>query len=1177
MRFVQITLLLAVLSVCSHAQTQSPLQREIQFRQLSGKTMKSFPIFRWDGEVGADKQHIVTKGHLMQLDGQALKQAYEENAAAITLQIPTGEKNTLNLKLARYDLFTDDFRVVSNGKEGEAVEYRPGRFYRGVVAGSSRSIAAVAIFEDKVMAVIETAEKGNMSLGALDGDPRGRYILYRTDDVAGPPVFECGAPGLEDATNSLGSLNEHLEAAPKARAGNCVRVYLECDYDMFREKGSVQNTVDYMAGLFNMVATIYQNEGVNAVVSEIFVWQSPDSYATTSTVDALKSFRLARSSFNGDLAHLVSRGAPAGGGVAWVDALCTSYSYAYSYIYSTYNELPAYSWSVNVITHEMGHNLGCWHTHDCSWDVDGDGTAAEAIDGCGEAAGYAGNGSCSTGPLPSNGGTIMSYCHLVGGVGINMNNGFGPLPGDKIRFEVGNASCLSTCSTCEQTVNVSTTPVDCPGASTGSATASASGGSTPYSYKWSNGATSAAITGVPAGAYSVSVTDATGCLAIESVTISQPPAIMLSIDVIPEATPGAGNGSIDLTPGGGTPPYTYEWSTGAQTQDLYGLEGGTYTVTLTDNKGCKRTALATVTSDGCDNLAGSFPYTEGFEANTGMWKQVTTDDFNWTRWSGPTPTNRTGPGGAAEGNYYLYIESSNYSGGLAILQSPCLDVSNLLNPRVTLSYSMYGSNIGELSVQASSDNGNNWTTLWMRSGSQDAGWQSTTVSLAGFGSTYTNVRIIGSAGGGQRGDIAIDGITVNGDPIPCNAPTLSVSSTPTSCFGGSDGTTTVYPSMGVSPYTYAWPNGAPTQTAVGLSAGSYEVTVTDNNGCSATATAIVGEPEEMVLSFDVTNVSASGADDGAIALSVTGGTSGYTYRWSTGAASQNISGLSQGTYTVTVTDAKGCNQTGSAMVTMPPSCGPIAALPYSESFEEGFGLWGPGDGDFNWERHSGGTQSNNTGPGGASDGMYYVFTESTSNNNSTAYLEGPCFDLSSAAMPVFGFDYHMFGNQMGTLRLEISTDAGATWETIWSRSGEQSRRWLKAHVGLNNYIGQAIRLRFSGTITGVRSDMAVDNIGLFDGAGAFARPVGSLREMQLSLQPNPANGWATAVIESPAEQDAELFLTSQLGQTRPLGTVSLGAGRNKIPLPVSEFNQGMYFLSVQTETGRLVERLLIQR
>ncbi|MFZ1687818.1 MAG: fibronectin type III domain-containing protein, partial [Flavobacteriales bacterium] len=115
-------------------------------------------------------------------------------------------------------------------------------------------------------------------------------------------------------------------------------------------------------------------------------------------------------------------------------------SMCYSGIQSGYSAVPTYSWSVMVVTHEQGHLLGSRHTHACVWN--GNNTA---IDGCGPAAGYGYEGTCSGAPIPSTGGTIMSYCHL-NAVGINFNNGFGPQPLAVITNNVNAAVCLSACS-----------------------------------------------------------------------------------------------------------------------------------------------------------------------------------------------------------------------------------------------------------------------------------------------------------------------------------------------------------------------------------------------------------------------------------------------------------------------------------------------------------------------------------------------------------------------------------------------------------------------------------------------------------------------------------------------------------------------------------------------------------
>ena len=168
--------------------------------------------------------------------------------------------------------------------------------------------------------------------------------------------------------------------------------------------------------------------------------------------------------------------------------------------------------------------------------------------------------------------------------------------------------------------------------------------------------------------------------------------------------------------------------------------------------------------------------------------------------------------------------------------------------------------------------------------------------------------------------------------------------------------------------------------------------------------------------------------------------------------------------------------------------GGISAFPYSESFENGFGAWTQASGDdFDWTRRSGSTPSSGTGPSSASQGSYYVYTESSNPNYSskTAILNGPCFDLSNASTATFTFKYHMYGaSNMGNLKLEASTDDGATWTSVWSKASSQSNSWLSASVDLSSYTGDAVQLRFNGTTgTTWKGDMAVDNVGLSTSSG----------------------------------------------------------------------------------------------
>ena len=149
-------------------------------------------------------------------------------------------------------------------------------------------------------------------------------------------------------------------------------------------------------------------------------------------------------------------------------------------------------------------------------------------------------------------------------------------------------------------------------------------------------------------------------------------------------------------------------------------------------------------------------------------------------------------------------------------------------------------------------------------------------------------------------------------------PSISISSTDVSCNGGSDGSATATPSGGSSPYSYAWSGGGGSAaTANNLSAGTYTVTVTDNNGCEGTSSVTINEPTQLIVITSATAVSCNGGSNGAVSSIATGGTSSYSYLWSNGSTSSIVTGMSAGTYTVTATDANGCTATATATITEP--------------------------------------------------------------------------------------------------------------------------------------------------------------------------------------------------------------------------------------------------------------------
>ena len=149
-------------------------------------------------------------------------------------------------------------------------------------------------------------------------------------------------------------------------------------------------------------------------------------------------------------------------------------------------------------------------------------------------------------------------------------------------------------------------------------------------------------------------------------------------------------------------------------------------------------------------------------------------------------------------------------------------------------------------------------------------------------------------------------ITVN------SPPTMAALSNPASCFGGSDGSLLLTVS-GTSGFSYLWSNGSTSANPTGLQAGSYSVTVTDGNGCTASSTFVVGEASEIQLTTNSSPASC-GTADGIASVSASGGTPGYTYLWSNGATGASADSLLAGVYSVTVTDSNGCQQTSSVPV-----------------------------------------------------------------------------------------------------------------------------------------------------------------------------------------------------------------------------------------------------------------------
>ncbi|MBW1297998.1 choice-of-anchor B family protein [Aquimarina litoralis] len=178
--------------------------------------------------------------------------------------------------------------------------------------------------------------------------------------------------------------------------------------------------------------------------------------------------------------------------------------------------------------------------------------------------------------------------------------------------------------------------------------------------------------------------------------------------------------------------------------------------------------------DDCASVISSFPFDESFESSFGSWQNATGDDLNWTRDSGGTPSNGTGPSTAADGSTYIYVEASGNGTGYpnknAILNSPCLNFTNLSSPNLEFQYHMLGSAINSLTVEARTDNQGSWTSIFSRNGDQGSNWNAASVDLSSYaGQASVQLRFSVLTGNGNQGwqsDIAIDAISISDGNTP---------------------------------------------------------------------------------------------------------------------------------------------------------------------------------------------------------------------------------------------------------------------------------------------------------------------------------------------------------------------------------------------------------------------------
>lgn len=440
-------LLAAFIAFCTIGQAQSLYEQVQQSKQTGQPTSTYSPFAESQARINVDNFKDGQAVMPLTLLPETLQQIQSLSLPFLSLSIPSTTGKPLALELFEVVIFTPDVRIKELSSQGEReIKMSKGSYYRGVVKGDPKSLVAVSIVQGEVSGIIADST-GTRVLGRYkdsNASPND-YILYNDSNLTEKPDFACDAIALSNQINTSAE-------DPQNTCATGIGIYFETDLSMFNRFGSTAGVQNYVAALFNQVATMYTNESINILISGLNIWTTADPYqSATNTSTALSLFKNRwngmSNNFPGQLAHLLSTRS-LGGGIAYVDVLCgiKQFAYGVSGIYGSFQQYPTYSWDVMVITHELGHNFGSPHTQSCSW-------AGGAIDNC-----YTTEGGCPPGPAPTNGGTVMSYCHLTSN-GINLANGFGPLPGSLIRSRYSAASsCRTNPSTAAPTA-LSTTQV----------------------------------------------------------------------------------------------------------------------------------------------------------------------------------------------------------------------------------------------------------------------------------------------------------------------------------------------------------------------------------------------------------------------------------------------------------------------------------------------------------------------------------------------------------------------------------------------------------------------------------------------------------------------------------------------------------------------------------------------
>lgn len=452
-------------------------------------------------------------------------------------------------------------------------------------------------------------------------------------------------------------------------------------------------------------------------------------------------------------------------------------------------------------------------------------------------------------------------------------------------------------------INIASTVTDvtCNGGNNGSINLTINGGNAPYNFVWNNGAPTQNINGLNAGTYDVIVTDAIGCMGAESVTVNELNGVQITATKTDVACNGGNNGAINVAVTGGNSVYTFNWNDANNNQNRSSLSAGSYVLTVTDGNGCSAVSTTTIAEPGAMqitmNTTGTSCTTATGSISTSVANGVAPFTYNWSHNANVHTANVSA---LAPAIITVTVSDAN---GCSTLQTTNVGVAaNTANANFTQSGNYCTGNVNFVSTAPGSG-----THVWNFGSSNTSTQFHPTFSFQGAGA-YNVMHIV------TKG-FCVDTVvkTVNVNAIPSITATVNN----ISCNNTNDGSIQVSVTGGSGTYTYNWGSGINTPNRTNLTAGNYTVTVVDQNSCSASYSAAVVQSTGLNITEMHNNISCYGNANGSISLTIGGGVGPYTYNWSNGASSKNITSLNAGTFTVSVSDANNCSSTKTVVIAQP--------------------------------------------------------------------------------------------------------------------------------------------------------------------------------------------------------------------------------------------------------------------